>query len=126
MTRPQFVDVLLGGIVALIAFPLLVGPAAGGWLAARRSERPELPSAFVDASAGVPWAALATLGAVPRVGHHSDLVHVGVNPAPAGVFTLPQGLAVGALALATGAGIAAVGGAFARVTRGRRGNSAAA
>jgi hypothetical protein len=114
MNHERVSDVLLGGLVSLIGFPLVVGPVAGGWLAGRRSGRPLLAGGVAGLLGGVPWTVLvylATVGRFPQLGYHTDLIHVGVNPAPPGLFTPLQSALIAALIFGMIVSWACVGGA---------------
>lgn len=104
-------------LVAVLGFPLLVGPVAGGWIAGRRSGRPVGLGTLAGLLGGLPWAALAALavlGALPQWGYHTDLVHVGINPAPPGMFGLPVAVSIGAAMLLTSCVLGAAGGLVVR------------
>ena len=121
MNRERVSAVLLGGAVALVGLPLVVGPLVGGWLAGRRTDHPIVAGGVAGLLGAAPWGAvvyLATLGRLPQVGYHTDLVHVGINPAPPGLFTPLQSLAVAALLVGTVLAWACVGGAVARLGEG--------
>lgn len=122
MDTTRFVDVLFGGIVALVGFPLVAGPVVGGWLAGRRSERSMLDSALAGLAGGLPWGvltALAMAGRVPEWGYHRGWMHLGVKPAPPGMFVAWQEVGVGWLVVAVCVGLATTGGAFVRLVRAR-------
>lgn len=87
---------LFGSIVAVLTVPTGLGPALGGWLAARRTRTARgsvLASAVAGLVAALPWGGLvylAAAGAIDPIGYHEGLVHVGVNPAAPETFVLWQ------------------------------------
>jgi hypothetical protein len=109
-------ETLLGGLVVLLTVPTGVGPAAGGWLAARTTAAPARGLA-VSAVAGLlgalPWGVLVYLaasGAIAPIGYHEGPVHVGVNTAAPGLLTVWQEVALALLVGVVVAGTAVAGG----------------
>jgi hypothetical protein len=99
----RLVHGLFGSIVAVLTVPIGLGPAVGGWLAARRTRTARgsvLAGGVAGLVAALPWSGLvylAAAGAIDPVGYHEGLVHVGVNPAAPKTFVLWQELALAAL-----------------------------
>jgi len=112
----------LGTAVTALTVPAGLGPALGGWLAARGATDPRrgaATGAAVGAVAALPWAwlvYLATVGAIDPIGYHRGVVHLGVIPAPPGLVAPWGAAAVAALVGAVVAAVAACGGAIAAAT----------
>jgi MFS family permease len=108
--------VLFGSIVTLLTVPSGIGPAIGGWVAARRTASPTtgaVTAGFAGLIGTLPWAGLvylATAGAIEPIGYHEGLVHVGVNTAAAETFVLWQEVGLTALVAGIVVSTAVLGG----------------
>lgn len=115
----RLTDILFGSLVASVTAPLGVGPAIGGWLAARSAETPVgggIAGAIAGTVGAVPWVwlvYLASAGAIGPVGYHEGIVHVGVNTAAPETFVLWQEIALAGLVGVVLVGAAVAGGALA-------------
>lgn len=118
------VQTLLGGFVVLLTMPLGVGPVAGGWLAGRNTRRVGhglAASAVAGCLGAVPWGVvvyLAASGAIPPVGYHEGIVHVGVNTAPPELFSVWQEIGLAVLFTGVVVGLSVAGGVLAALSRG--------
>lgn len=126
-SRPVYrvvTQTLLAGLVVLLTVPTGVGPAAGGWLAARKTARPArglAASAVAGLLGALPWATLVYLaasGAIAPFGYHEGPVHVGVNPAAPGLLVGWQEVASALLVGAVLVGTAVAGGILAACSGG--------
>lgn len=107
---------LAGAFVVVLAVPTGAGPGIGGWIAGNGTTSPSrgtVAGGVAGLLGALPWSVLAYLasaGAVPPIGYHDGFVHVGVNPAPPGLLSPWQEVAVAILLGGIVTTVAAVGG----------------
>jgi len=112
-------ETLLGGLVVLLTVPTGVGPAVGGWFAARKTAGPTrglAAGAVAGLLGALPWGVLVYLaasGAIAPVGYHEGLVHVGLNTAAPGLLVFWQEVALALVVGVVVVGMAAAGGLLA-------------